>query len=172
MVRKSHINITNQPCNSKLVPNIQTCQLCYDEFFKNIWQIWTIFCTTESIHCHPFNFWISFQFAHRIYQGQKSSFGAKSGAHSKTWELETKGMSYLVVTQYCKTIIRPILSFQKGQQIVIYSWSTICPSSLTRPSCLLSRTICHHTLAPSVGQTLNLSQTNGHCQCKKNFSLG
>ena len=116
MVRKLHINITNQPCNSKLVPNIQTCQLCYDEFFKNIWQIWTIFCTTESIHCHPFNFWISFQFAHRIYQGQKSSFGAKSGAHSKTWELETKGMSYLVVTQYCKTIIRPILSFQKGQQ--------------------------------------------------------
>ena len=32
----------------------------------------------------------------------------------------------------------------------------ICPSSLTRPSCLLCRTNCQHALAPSVGGIWNL----------------
>ena len=54
-------------------------------------------------------------------------------------------MFHLPVSSNCKTIIRHVL---------VFLWSTICPSSLSRPSCLQFRQIGLHTLALSVGRIL------------------
>ena len=62
-----------------------------------------------------------------------------------------------IVILYYKATIKDILGFQKWVTLsCIFTWSTICSSSLTRPSSFLSRTIGLHALASSVGRMLKL----------------
>ena len=77
--------------------------------------------------------------------------------HNKSLNLDTKYILYLLVAWYCKTIIRLNKVFQKSLLFFICPWSTICPSSLTLPSCFLSRRVGLHALAPSMGRILKMS---------------
>ena len=74
-----------------------------------------------------YKYLVTFKFAHRIYQGQKSSVGARS----------VRGKQFLIAFA------------------LIYPWSTTGPYSLPRSSCLLSRPTLQHGLAPSVGIIFN-----------------
>ena len=64
------------------------------EISQNISPIYAskLHCTTVSSHCHCCNILVSLKFSRRIYQRQKSSFGAISLPPGYSWNLETKGM--------------------------------------------------------------------------------
>ena len=113
--------------------------------------------TTVSTHCHCCNFLVSLQFVHRIYQRWKFSAGAR---RKPVWKILWHRYKLYVLstcnfelqdhheTYYC---------FPKmTTHSFIFPWSTICPPSLTRSTCLLSRPIGLHALAPSMGIILKL----------------
>ena len=123
-------------------------------------------CLTQNCftHCHCCNFLASLQFAHRIYQGLKKMKPSQLGGSiilmlvyiniCKFYVLDTKYLFYLLKTEYCWTIFRHFLGFSNFL-LFIFPWSTICPFSLTRSSCVLFRQIELHALLPFRGRILH-----------------
>ena len=91
--------------------------------------------------------WWAFSLLIECTEDESPQQELEGGPHSKVCVLDTKFMFYLLVN---------LVLQDYSQTYSYFPWSPICPSFLTRPSCLLSRLIGMHALASSVGRILKL----------------
>ena len=113
--------------------------------------------STVSTHCHNYNFIENIQFPHRIYTKDKIPQQARRSPVQKILCVIYK----VYVLPICNQVLeKDSLTYFNLIKVItlsfVFSWSTIYPSSLTRPSCLISRQNGLHALAPSVGRILRL----------------
>ena len=75
---------------------------------------------------------------------------------NKSCQSDTKYIFYLLVTEYCNIILNMFFCPNVNKLHYIFPFSKIFPSFPNRPGFLLSRPICLHAIAPSVGKILKL----------------